>query len=54
MASENQEKKNDIDFHGAAIVDAKGNETEITEEMVQKAINELEPEIKTEEEPSRR
>lgn len=42
----------EIDFHGAAIVDEQGNETEITESMVRKAINDLEPETYPEESQS--
>lgn len=38
-----------IDFHGAAVVDENGNEIEITESMVRKAIQELEPEAYSEE-----
>ena len=34
----------DPDFHGAAIVDEDGKETEITEEMVRKAIHDLDEE----------
>lgn len=30
-----------IDFHGAAIIDRDGNETAITEEMIEKACQEL-------------
>jgi hypothetical protein len=40
-----------IDFHEAAIIDEQGNEIEITEEMVRRAINKLDdeayPETKT-------
>ena len=31
----------DVDFHEAAIIDENGNEIEITEEMVRKAIHEI-------------
>lgn len=46
MSEEQKDKKTEeeVDFHGAAIVDEKGNEIEITESMVRKAIHELEPE----------
>lgn len=47
MSGESKEKNDlepNIDFHGAAVVDEEGNEIEITESMVRKAIHELEPE----------
>lgn len=47
-----KEKHADIDFHGAAIVDEKGNEVEITEEMVRSAIDTLESEVSSNEEES--
>lgn len=37
----NQEKP-EVDFHGAAIIDEKGREIPITEEMIQQACDELE------------
>ena len=37
-----------VDFHGAAVVDEDGRETEITESMVRKAIRALEPDIDAE------
>lgn len=44
----NQKKDNQegesVDFHGAAVLDENGNEIEITESMVRKAIHDLEPE----------
>ena len=47
MSQDQKDKKSeaeDVDFHGAAVVDENGNEIEITEDMVRKAIHELEPE----------
>lgn len=47
MSQEPKDKKPEteaVDFHGAAVVDEDGNEIEITESMVRKAIHELEPE----------
>ena len=39
---ENQDQ--DVDFHGAAIINEKGEEVPITEEMVRQACEELDPE----------
>lgn len=37
-----QTAKSDIDYlHGAAIIDEKGKETPITEEMIQKALQKI-------------
>lgn len=45
-----EEQSQEVDFHGAAIIDAKGREIPITEEMIQKACEELdEAESDTEE-----
>jgi len=55
MSEDPKDKKSEheeIDFHGAAVVDESGNEIEITESMVRKAIHELEPEAYPEEEDS--
>jgi len=35
-------KDNNVDFHGAAIIDGQGREIPITEDMVQEACNKLE------------
>lgn len=41
----------EIDFHGATVIDANGNEVNITEDMVQDACHKLEPELDDEDEP---
>lgn len=42
-------KYNDIDFHGAAILDSNGRELPITEEMVQTACSSLDEQKESEE-----
>lgn len=36
-----EETSQEVDFHGAAVIDEKGREIPITEEMIQKACEEL-------------
>ena len=46
MNKESQKKKCDVgplDFDGAAIINPDGSETPITDEMIEKACDELEP-----------
>lgn len=38
------EAATEVDFHEAAIIDEQGNEIEITEDMVRRAIHELDEE----------
>lgn len=47
-----QEEEQEMDFHGGTVIDEQGNEVEITETMVRKAIHELDPEAYPEVEES--
>lgn len=40
-AKKPEEQPEEVDFHGAAVIDENGREIPITEEMIQKACEEL-------------
>jgi len=45
MENKNKVTEEPVDFHEAAIIDENGNEVKITEEMVRKAIHEIDEDV---------
>lgn len=43
QSSATEDSEQEVDFHGAAIIDENGNEVAITEEMIKDACEKLDP-----------